>query len=64
MTTTVDVGVCTFRRPAVAETLASLARQDLPPGVALRVIVADNDAEPEARARVLAAADEHGLEVT
>lgn len=64
MTTTVDVGVCTFRRPAVAETLASLARQDLPPGVALRVIVADNDAEPEARARVLAAAEEHGLEVT
>jgi succinoglycan biosynthesis protein ExoM len=61
---TVDVGICTYRRPAVSETLASLARQVLPPCVALRVIVADNDAEPEAEARVRGAARTLGLDVT
>jgi succinoglycan biosynthesis protein ExoM len=64
MTSAVDVGVCTFRRPAVAETLASLARQQLPVGVTLRVIVADNDERPSAEAGVRAAAAEHGLALT
>ena len=64
MTTTVDVGVCTFRRPAVAETLASLAAQTLPDGVRLRVIVADNDGEAEAEPRVREAARAHGLDLT
>ena len=59
----VDVGVCTFRRPAVAETLASLGRQVLPPEVSLRVIVADNDEQPSAEAVVREAARAHGLEV-
>lgn len=63
MVATVDVGICTYRRPAVAETLASLGRQELPPGVTFRAIVADNDAEPEARERVLAAAQAHGVAV-
>ncbi|ACG77564.1 glycosyl transferase, group 2 family protein [Phenylobacterium zucineum HLK1] len=61
--TTVDVAVCTYRRPAVAETLASIARQALAPDVRVRVIVADNDEQPEARARVLAAAKALALEV-
>jgi succinoglycan biosynthesis protein ExoM len=61
--TRVDVGVCTYRRAAVSETLASLGRQQLPPGIAMRVIVADNDVEPEARERVLAAAEAHGVDV-
>ena len=61
--TSVDVGVCTFRRPAVVETLASLARQELPPGVALRVIVADNDEQPSAEPVVRAAAAAHGLDL-
>lgn len=60
----VDIGICTFRRPAVVETLSSLASQSLPTGVTLRAIVADNDETPEARERVLAAAAEHGLDVT
>ncbi|WP_309092343.1 glycosyltransferase [Phenylobacterium sp.] len=64
MTTDVDVCVCTYRRPAVAETLASLARQALPENVRLRIVVADNDEQPEARERVLAAAAAHGLDVT
>lgn len=52
----VDVGVCTYRREAVRETLMSVAGQRLPPGVKVRVVVADNDIEPEAAARVRAAA--------
>lgn len=48
----IDIAVCTFRREAVSETLASLARLTVPQGVQLRVIVADNDVEPSARTRV------------
>ncbi|RAK56390.1 glycosyltransferase family 2 protein [Phenylobacterium soli] len=59
----VDVGVCTFRREAVAETLASLAAQDLPPGVRMRVIVADNDETPSAEPRVRDAAVRLGLDL-
>jgi succinoglycan biosynthesis protein ExoM len=51
----VDIAVCTFRRAALSETLASLARLAVPEGVRLRVVVADNDVEPSARARVEAA---------
>lgn len=51
----VDIAVCTFRREALGDTLASLARLTVPEGVHLRIIVADNDAEPSARERVDAA---------
>ncbi|AOF93803.1 glycosyltransferase family 2 protein [Sinorhizobium sp. RAC02] len=50
-----DIAVCTFRREALDDTLASLARLIVPEGVHLRIIVADNDAEPSARERVDAA---------
>jgi succinoglycan biosynthesis protein ExoM len=63
MTRDVDIGVCTYRRAAVADTLASLAALELPPHVRLRIIVADNDAEPSARVTVEAAARAHGLDV-
>lgn len=56
MMVSVDVAVCTYRRESLEDTLASLAAQVLPPGVALRVIVADNDEAPSARARAEAAA--------
>jgi succinoglycan biosynthesis protein ExoM len=59
----VDVGVCTFRRPAVAETLRSIAGQALPGGLSVRAIVADNDEQPSAEALVRQAAEAHGLEV-
>ena len=36
MSVVVDVAICTFRRPSVVQTLASLARQTLPAGHALR----------------------------
>lgn len=57
----VDVCVCTFRRDSVSDLLASLARLELKPGASIRVIVADNDETPSARARVEAAFAEHKL---
>jgi succinoglycan biosynthesis protein ExoM len=59
----VDIAICTFRRPAVAETLASVGAQDLPAGVTVRVIVADNDETPEAEGRIRAAAQAHNLDL-
>ncbi|WP_284778389.1 glycosyltransferase family 2 protein [Agrobacterium sp. lyk4-40-TYG-31] len=48
----VDIGTCTFRRPAVVATLQSLFNLDIPEGVTVRLIVADNDAEPTAQASI------------
>jgi len=44
----IEVAVCTFRRPDLARTLASLDRQDRPRGVAVSILVIDNDAAPTA----------------
>lgn len=63
-TTSVCVAVCTYRRTTVVATLASIARQRLSKDVSLSVVVADNDAEREAEARVLAAAEFEGLALT
>lgn len=57
------VAICTYRRPAIADTLASLARLE-PCGLPVRIAVADNDATPSARARVEAIAAAHKLPVT
>jgi succinoglycan biosynthesis protein ExoM len=48
----VDIGICTYRRPAVVATLTSLFELDIPQGVTVRLIVADNDAEPSAKASI------------
>jgi succinoglycan biosynthesis protein ExoM len=48
----IDVCVCTFRRPALAETLRSLAARRRPAGYKVSVIVSDNDDEPSAKAMV------------
>lgn len=45
---TLDVCVCTFQRPSLAQTLQSIAAQVLPAGHAIRVVVADNDETPSA----------------
>ncbi len=58
----VDVCVCTFRRQSVADLLASLATQALPPGWRMRVIVADNDDTPSGRPIVGQAFTDHGLD--
>lgn len=59
----IDVCVCTFRRPSLRETLRSIAQQDLPAGMRVRVIVADNDETPSAAALVDAARAEFGLDL-
>jgi succinoglycan biosynthesis protein ExoM len=48
----IDVCVCTFRRPALAETLRSLAAMRRPAGYKVSIIVSDNDDEPSAKALV------------
>lgn len=58
----VDVCACTFRRDSVSDLIASLARMELPAGVAIRVIVADNDETPSARERVEAAFVAHRID--
>ena len=42
----IDICMCTFRRPHIAETLRSLSTLELKPEWELRVIVADNDETP------------------
>lgn len=54
--TRIDICLCTFRRPSVAETLRTIDAIDRPPGAELSVIVADNDDTPSGRAAVEAAA--------
>lgn len=60
---TVDICICTFRRASVADTLRSLAAQEVAAGVIGAVIVADNDEQPSARDAVLALGRELGLPV-
>jgi succinoglycan biosynthesis protein ExoM len=50
--TDVDICVCTYRRPELENTLLSIGALAVPDGVAVRVIVADNDDVPSARALV------------
>ena len=47
----VDICICTFRRPFLAETLRSVARLTVS-GHEIRIIVADNDHQPSARTLV------------
>ena len=61
--TSVDVCVCTYRRPQLAETLRSLAAQRGLGTVAVRVVVADNDAAPSARSLAVETAAALGLEL-
>jgi succinoglycan biosynthesis protein ExoM len=53
----VDVNLCTFRRPeGMQATLAALDAQNLPEGVAMRVLLIDNDTRPTAQEAARAAA--------
>lgn len=47
-----SVMICTYRRPSVAATIASVLEQTLPDGWAMEIVVADNDAEPTGKAAV------------
>lgn len=44
----IDICICTYRRPHLAKTLNSLRDIQVPDGARVRVIVADNDTEPSA----------------
>lgn len=59
-----DIGICTYRREQVALTLQSLAEMQIPEGVALRVIVADNDSTPSAEVLVRSVAERCTLNLT
>ena len=50
----VDICICTFRRPFVVQTLLSLAKLDVG-DIEIRIIIADNDVSPSAEERVRAA---------
>jgi succinoglycan biosynthesis protein ExoM len=58
----VVIGICTFRRASVAETLASLATLDLPAG-SVSVIVADNDDSASAAGMIARIAANHPLPI-
>ena len=60
--TGVDVCICTYHRPAIVDTLRSLAQQHGCEGVTLRVIIADNALEPAARELIETAARELNLD--
>lgn len=59
----IDLCICTFRRASVVETLMSVQAASLPPTVALRIIVIDNDHTDSARERVAGAAANMALPV-
>jgi len=60
----IDICVCTFRRPHLADTLLSIMNLTRPPDWNIRVIVADNDDTPSARGLVEKIVHDTGLPVT
>ncbi len=58
---TVDVCICTYRRPQVVEAIQSVAKQALPPNVQVRLVIADNSAEASARDLVASLAEDFPL---
>lgn len=61
--TLVSICVCTFRRPCVADTLASLSSLRVPEGIVLEIVVIDNDEDPSALETVKEAARVSALAV-
>jgi succinoglycan biosynthesis protein ExoM len=62
-TPSIDIGICTFRRAQVADTIRSIARLTRPEHCLLRVLVADNDVTPSSQALVEATRRDTGLDV-
>ena len=56
MTTKIDILMCTFRRPAVRDAIATLVPLQLPPDSDVRLVIADNDDTDSARQIVAEAA--------
>ena len=62
MPTAIDICICTYRRASLADTIASIARQRLPPDVTVKLIIADNDDNPSAEPLVRRLAQTLGLD--
>ncbi|RWF42346.1 MAG: glycosyltransferase family 2 protein [Mesorhizobium sp.] len=62
-TRSIDICVCTFRRPELADTLRSIAAMDRPARFEIGVVVADNDDQPSAQPLVKALAQELKLPI-
>jgi succinoglycan biosynthesis protein ExoM len=60
----ISVCLCTFKRPEVVATLASVATQILLPGCMVEAVVVDNDVAGSARAAVAAWKEASGFAVT
>lgn len=59
----ISICICTYRRPAVVEAIASLGRLVVPDNCTLEIVVADNDVEPSAKERVERAGAEISIPV-
>lgn len=61
-TLALTICVCTYRRPELQATLASIAAQDLPEGAAIEVVVVDNDETPTRQSEIEASFSALGLD--
>ena len=59
----IDICICTFRRPELADTLRSVAALEKPAGFEVGIVIADNDDEPSAQKLVKALAGKLKLAV-
>ncbi|RVD58153.1 glycosyltransferase [Mesorhizobium sp. M2D.F.Ca.ET.185.01.1.1] len=59
----IDICICTFRRPELADTLRSVAALEKPEGLEIGIVIADNDDEPSAQKLVKALAEELKLPI-
>lgn len=60
----IDVAVCTYRRAALfADCMDAIARQDLPAGARLRIVVADNNPTPLMRGEAARMQQRTGVEI-
>jgi len=59
----ISICICTYRRPAVTEAIASLGRLIVPDNCTLEIVVADNDVEASAKERVERAGAEISIPV-
>lgn len=58
MTTSIDILMCTFRRPRVGEAIEAIGRLQLPKNSAVRLVIADND-DTDSACQVVARAAEN-----
>lgn len=54
--THIVIGVCTYRRPHIVQTIEAVGTINLPKGVTISILVADNDSSPSAKITVPKAA--------